>query len=197
MASKTNDVWLMTVDPSKPKRSLTMCCFCVHLSVFLVHVLLSHRRENRGKRAYTCECCAKGGIFIVFNRWQLWRLREGVCMCVRGACWSVFFFCLSTSDLRFIRAASRMSAKMKGHTPLFTHSFSPYVSVYLLPHSVYSSITADSLSSFSVPFPFLSCKLPHSLSFHSVCWIHWCTSLIPLCCLPIFTWLMDSDLTTS
>lgn len=52
-----------------------------------------------------------------------------VCVCWRGGCWSVFFLCLSTSELPLHLAASRTSAKMTEHTPLFTHSLC--LSIYL------------------------------------------------------------------
>lgn len=91
-------------------------------------------QRTEEKRAHTCECCAKGGpgVCIVFNRWESrgWE-RVCACLCVLGACWSVFFLCLSTSELPLHLAGSRTSAKMSGHTPLFTHSLSPYPSVFI------------------------------------------------------------------
>lgn len=60
-----------------------------------------------------------------------------VCVCWRGGCWSVFFLCLSTSELPLHLAASRTSAKMTEHTPLFTHSLYLSICVYLLPLSIF------------------------------------------------------------
>lgn len=128
--------------PDKHKRLRTM--YCGSIVVFMGHCVLVlggrsflsalHSRENRGKRAHTCECSAKGGpwVCIVFNRWESrgWE-RVCACLCVLGACWSVFFLRLSTSELPLHLAGSRTSAKMTEHTPLFTHSLSPYVSVFI------------------------------------------------------------------
>lgn len=137
-----------------------------------------HSRENRGKRAHTCECSAKGGprVCIVFNRWESrgWE-RVCACLCVLGACWSVFFLRLSTSEHPLHLAGSRTSAKMTEHTPLF-HSLSVfiyYVSVFIYyinlsaclffyrPYFIYLSVSVIFLST---SLPFLSDKL-HLTSF--------------------------------
>lgn len=73
------------------------------LCVLVLFPLKAQRTEE--KRAHTCEHCSEGGAWvrIVFNRWESWggggEMREGVCMCVEGGFWSMFFLCLSTSKL--------------------------------------------------------------------------------------------------
>lgn len=169
------DVWLMTVvqRPSQQTQKashhvLWECCCCVHGSV-------CSAGENRGKRAHTCECCAEGGpwLRIVFNRWESGGMREGVCMCVCAAGVCSSSVCQQVNS-PFILAASRTSAKMTGHTPLFTHSLSPYLFINCLYLSAH-------LWLYIICFcPFFSLHLfassiwqAFSLTFFFfVCWIH-------------------------
>lgn len=98
---------------------------------------LSATERTEEKRAHTCECCAEGGgwVCIVFSRWETqgWeRVCVPVCVCVLGACWSVFFLCLSTSELppcsRFLGCQPRWQ-----NTPLcclHIHSLLIYLLIY-------------------------------------------------------------------
>lgn len=99
-------------------------------------------KRTEEKRARTCEHCSEGGpwVRIVFNRWESGG-EEGVCMCVEGGFWSVFFLRLSTSKLPLDHS---------GHDDR-TH---PCVYTFTLSLSCLSiNSSLHSLSSRSVPLP--------------------------------------------
>lgn len=109
---------------------------CSWVSVFwpVLPVSATQQREQRKTCTHMWVFC-KGrarGLYC-FQQMGVTGVGKGVfvSVCVGGACWSVFFLCLSTSELPLHLAGSRTSAKMRGHTPLFTHSLSPYLSALI------------------------------------------------------------------
>lgn len=121
--------------------------------------------ENRGKRAHTCEMLCRGRALAPYCFQQMgfregeggWQGAEEGCMrvcCVRSgavggpAAASSSSVCQQVNSPS-IPAASRTSAKMTGHAPLFTHSCSL---------SICSSTAADSFSFyFFIPPSFYLC----------------------------------------
>lgn len=177
------------------------------LGWMLLPLCVTQQREQRKTCAHMWVFCRGRALGLYcFQQMGVTGVGKGVCMSVLGACWSVFFLCLSTSELPLHLAASRTSAKMTDHTPLFTHSLSlslglSTASIYLLIYHcrLYFSCFCHFLPISFCLTSFLTCFIFCFifLSAGKKNWTHCnsCTALIPLCCLPIFTRYKDSDMT--
>lgn len=170
-------------NPSKPKRLHTMYCgSSIVVSMGLCVLALGgwtgpssqlHTAEWEQKKTCThMWVFSKGreglGLYC-FQQMEVMGVGKGVCMsvCVLGACWSVFFLSLSTSELPLLHlAGSRTSAKMTEHTPLlFIHSLFTYLSLYLLSINLSAYLYAKNLPFFFSLSLCLLCLQIFSLAF--------------------------------
>ena len=79
----------MTVDPSKPKRSLAVCCFCIHLSVFL-GALSRFTEERTEENVHTHVSVVQRAGSLLFSTDDSCGGWERVCSCVLGVPAGVF-----------------------------------------------------------------------------------------------------------
>lgn len=177
MWSQKRSFWCLTNDscaetfPTNPK-GVTPCAVGVLLLCSWVSVFCW--REQRKTCTHMWVLC-RGRALAPYCFQQMGvRGDEGGCMHVCVCCWSVFFLCLSTSELPLHPSSvSDFSQDDRTHPSVYTFTLS--LSVYQLPLSLCSSMTLYylflSLFFLSTFLPPLSGKPSHSLFFF-VCWIH-------------------------
>lgn len=124
-----SDWWQLFRETSH--HALWECCCCVQGQC----VLLERTEEN--VRTHVSVVQREGPGSVLFSADGSRGGWGRVFACVLGA----LLECVLRVKSLFILAVSRMSAKMMGHAPLFTHSLSPGVSVKLLLLSICSSMT--------------------------------------------------------
>lgn len=137
---------------------LWVCCCCVQGQ----HVLLERTEEN--VRTHVSVVQREGPGSVLFSAdGSRGGMREGVRMCVggtAGVCSSSV--CLRVESLSVL-AVPRMSAKMTGHAPLFTHSLN-YDSLYFCP-----LFSLHLLCLLSLFFCWIHCNRLHSFHPYLLC----------------------------
>lgn len=118
-SKQKQSLWCLT-DDSCSERRHTMCCGSA-VVVFRVSVFCW--REQRKTCAHMWVLCRGRALALYcFQQMGVEGDEGGCCMCVggtAGVCSSSV--CLRVKSL-FILAVSRMSAKMTGHAPVYTHT---------------------------------------------------------------------------